>query len=78
VAQRQPGDPTTYDSVKEQIEMSLRRQYARLVFDGWQEGLLRAEGTEARNLKAAVDEESDLEAEAGEQPAEATPAAAAS
>ncbi len=77
VAQRVPGDPTTYDSVKEQIEMSLRRQYARLVFDGWQEGLLRAEGTEARNLKAVADEDEEAEAESGDQPAPAAAAPAA-
>ena len=70
VVQRLPGDPTTYDTVKEQIESRLRREYARLVFDGWQSALLQRPGTEAKNLKKAVVEPDEAEASA-EEPAPA-------
>jgi hypothetical protein len=70
VIERQPGDPTTYESLKGQIVNSIRRQNGRFVFDAWQEQLLRDAGFK-ENVQEPLEEEIEEEApvEDGASPA---------
>lgn len=56
VAERLPGDPTTFDSLKNQIETTIRRQNGRYVYDSWQLYLLKQAKLEEKKLKV-LDEE---------------------
>jgi hypothetical protein len=56
VVERVPGDPTTFDSLRQQIENTIRRQNGRLVYDGWQEYLLKQANFEERNLDVTEEE----------------------
>lgn len=67
VQDRTAGDPMTFDSLKQQIENSIRRQNTRLLFEGWQDHLLKEANFTPRALP--VDEE---EAEAADETAESS------
>lgn len=65
VAARIPADATTFDSLKLQLVGTIRRQYGRLNFDGWQDYLLQQGGFQERqNVSAA--EDADLAPEESE------------
>lgn len=56
VRDRIHSDPATYDSLKLQLIATIRRQYGRISFDGWQDYLLRRADFR-ENRPAAVDED---------------------
>ncbi len=56
VAERLPGDPTTFDSLKTQIETTIRRQNGRYVYDTWQKYLLKQANLEEKKFEAPDDE----------------------
>jgi hypothetical protein len=74
VAQRTPGDPTTYESLKQNIVSTLRRQYGRILFDSWQEQLLADAKLEEKAVPSA-EEPAEGGAEEGEPSQEDKPAA---
>ncbi len=57
VVQRTPGDPTTFDSLRQQIETTIRRQNARTIFDSWQEYLVKEAKLVEHNIPTAEDED---------------------
>ena len=64
VETRTPGDPSSYDSLKEQIETTIRRQNTRIVYDEWQDYLLKQAKFEDRLPTNVPDEETPVEEEA--------------
>lgn len=56
VVERIPGDPTTFDSLKQQIENTIRRQNGRWIFEGWQDYLLHKANLERRPTEAPAEE----------------------
>jgi parvulin-like peptidyl-prolyl isomerase len=56
VAARIPGDATTYDSLKQQLVSTIRRQYGRINFDGWQDYLLQQARFEERTQAPVEDD----------------------
>ncbi len=73
VDQRTPGDPAALESLRPQIRDSVRRQRSRLLFDDWQDGLLRLASFEDRS-QPPPEEEEDEGAEADDVPADEEPA----
>jgi len=70
VSERKPGDPTTLESLKEQIISSIRRQNGRYVFDDMQQYLLKQAKFEPREMPKDTGDEPEEEAPA-EEPAAA-------
>ena len=71
VAERRPGDPTTLESLKEQIISSIRRQNGRYVFDDMQQYLLKQAKFEPREMPQDTDDEPEEEAPTDDVPATA-------
>ncbi len=63
---RAPGDITELDSIRPQIEVSVKRQRARLLFEGWEESILTQGGFEDRSKPTETLEEEEAAAEAAE------------
>ena len=61
VIARKPGDPTTLESLKEQIISSIRRQNGRYVFDDLQQYLLKQAHFEAKEIPREKDAEPEEE-----------------
>lgn len=57
VAERVPGDPATFDSIRGQLVQTIRRQYGRMSFDQWQADLLRKANFKERQPLSGEDEE---------------------
>lgn len=57
VAARTPADVTTYESLKQQLVSTIRRQYGRLNFDGWQDYLLKEADFHERAKETPPDED---------------------
>ena len=57
VVARTGGDPASFESVKNQLVSTIRRQYGRVNFDTWQEDLLKQANFQDRQAAATADEE---------------------
>ena len=57
VDKRTPGSSSALDSLKQQIEETVKRQRARILFEDFQDYLLKQAKFEDRLKAAAVDEE---------------------
>ncbi|MFH0909322.1 MAG: SurA N-terminal domain-containing protein [bacterium] len=71
IIERQPGDPTTMESLKEQIISSIRRQNGRYVFDDMQQYLLKQAKFEPREIPRDTGDEPEEEDIPAEEPAAA-------
>lgn len=67
LAERTPGDPASLESLRPQIEASVKRQRTRLLFEDWQKNLLKQAQFEDR---MKTDEAAAAEAEAEEDASE--------
>ena len=71
VIERKAGDPTTLESLKQQIISSIRRQNGRYVFDDLQQYLLKQAKFEPREMPTDTGDEPEEEAPTDEVPAAA-------
>ena len=68
VIERVPGDPTTFDSLKQQIENTIRRQNGRWVYESFQEYLLQKDHLERHDIVPdTADEEPEPEADTNQE-----------
>lgn len=65
VAKRTPGDAAKLEALVPQIRDSVRRQRSRILFDEWEEDLLRQASFEDLAKRAPVEDEEGLEDEGG-------------
>jgi len=61
VIRREPGDPTTFDPIRQQIRASLNRRHAQLVVAQWEEDLLAQMNWHDASPPPASDEDSQEE-----------------
>lgn len=63
VAKRTPGSTASLDGLRPQIEDSVRRQRSRVLFENWQEGLLKAAAFEDRSKPVEPESGDDFESD---------------